>query len=130
MTDVTFDTLKYVKQLTAADVPQKQAEAQALALHGALDATLAQQAKLAHDAQERNTSETDNKIERVLLKLDTRFEKIDARFEKQDAKIELLRKDMEAMENRLVTRLTKVMLAVVSVVSAVTVVVTRLLSAL
>jgi len=123
MTDVTFDTLKYVMQLTAADVPQKQAEAQALALRGALDATLAQQAKFVHDAQERNTAETDNKIERALLKLD-------ARFEKQDAKIELLHKDMEAMENRLVTRLTKVMLAVVSVVSAVTVVVTRLLSAL
>jgi len=63
------------------------------------------------------------KIERVLLKMD-------ARFEKQDAKTKLLRKDMEAMENHLVTRLTKVMLAVVSVVSAVTVVVTRLLSAL
>jgi len=37
---VTFDTLEYVNELKAADVPDKQAEAQAKALRNVLDATL------------------------------------------------------------------------------------------
>jgi len=38
MSAVTFDTLKYVKHLTSANVPLEQAEAQAEALSGVLDA--------------------------------------------------------------------------------------------
>jgi len=41
---ITFDTLEYVNALKAADVPEKQAEAQAKALRGVLDATLADHA--------------------------------------------------------------------------------------
>jgi len=40
----SFDTLQYVKHLKAADVPEKQAEAQAEALSIALNATLADHA--------------------------------------------------------------------------------------
>jgi len=37
MSTLTFDTLAYVKRLKEADVPEKQAEAQAEALRAALD---------------------------------------------------------------------------------------------
>jgi len=40
----SFDTLRYVKALKEADVPEKQAEAQAEALRSVLEATQADQA--------------------------------------------------------------------------------------
>jgi len=50
-----FDTLRYVKKLKAANVPEPQAEAQAEALHEVLDAVLADQAaKLATRADLRS----------------------------------------------------------------------------
>jgi len=116
---ITFDTLEYVNKLKAADVPQKQAEAQAQALRGVLDAALLEQTRQQEQNHVRALENLDTKTERAIeqlrheLKNDIFEVKNDIATVKND--IVLIRKDMEAMENRLVTRLTKVMIAVVGI---------------
>jgi len=85
----SFDTLQYVKRLRAADVPEKQAEAQAEALRAVL---VDQSADLATKAD-----------------------------------IALLRKDMEALENRLIIKLSAVMVGLIAFAGAMQALVSRLL---
>jgi len=85
----SFDTLQYVKRLRAADVPEKQAEAQAEALRAVL---VDQSADLATKAD-----------------------------------IALLRKDMEALENRLTIKLSAVMVGLIAFAGAMQALVSRLL---
>jgi len=73
---LSFDTLAYVKRLRAAEVPEKQAEAQAEALRAALD------------------------MQEVATKTDLR-----ALEASTDSKFELLRKEMELMRNELLRKL-------------------------
>jgi len=102
---ITFDTLEYVNKLKAADVPQKQAEAQAQALWGVLDAALTEHAEKQNQMHTRALENLDTKTERAIAELKMELK----------GNMALMRKDMEAMENRLVTRLTKVMIAVVGI---------------
>jgi len=113
MTAVNFDTLKYVKQLTAAKVPDEQAEAQAEALRMVLNTALLDQIKMAHEASERAVLEWDTKTERAIAALDAKITGVDQRLDARitgveqrldakitgvgqrlDAKIDLLRSDM------------------------------------
>jgi len=72
---ITFDTLEYVNELKAADVSDKQAQAQAKAMRRVLDAALAEQARaLLQAASERAAAELDSKTERAVLKLEMRLE--------------------------------------------------------
>jgi len=71
---ITFDTLEYVNELKAADVSDKQAQAQAKAMRRVLDAAMAEQAKAVQAASERTAAELDSKTERAILKLEMRLE--------------------------------------------------------
>jgi len=80
---LTFDTLQYVKTLKAADVPEKQAEAQANALSQVLNT---QDVATKQDLRELENS-TDSKFELLRKEMDLRFSQI-------DAKVESIRKDI------------------------------------
>jgi len=99
---LSFDTLAYVKQLRAADVPEKQAEAQAEALRGALDTAFAEQAK----AQEQTTAQ-------ALEQLDTKTEKAIALTHKE---IALLRKDMESLHKDIIIKMGGMFLVAIGVI--------------
>jgi len=75
---VTFDTLEFVNQLKAVDVPDAQAQVQARALRLALDASRA------HDAERMATKEDLHKVH---------------------ADIALVRKDMEMMRKDLIIKI-------------------------
>jgi len=109
---ITFDTLEYVNKLKAADVPQKQAEAQAQALQIVLDSALTEQARQQTEIHARALENLDTKTERAIAQL--RYE-LKGDISEVKSEIALVRKDMEAMENRMVTRLTKVMITVVGI---------------
>jgi len=85
---------------------------------GALD--LGYQVKALEENARREAVERASKRDVDLLRKDTEvgFAKMEVRFTEAKAETALLRKDMEAMENRMVTRLTKVMIAIVGVVAA------------
>jgi len=80
----TFDTLAYVKRLKEADVPEKQAEVQAEALREALKATLEEQSSAL--ATKGDVASVKNEVA-------------------------LVRKDMEALENRLLLKLGGMLIA-------------------
>jgi len=84
----TFDTLEYVNQLKAADVPEAQAQVQAKALRDVLDMALAEQDKAAQQASERAASALDTKTEQSVSKL----EKATLKLEND---IALVRKDID-----------------------------------
>jgi len=113
MTTLTFDTLKFAIRLKDANVPEKQAEAQADALREVInDTLLAEQARVQAAASACSINELDTKTETAISSLKT---EIKTEILKVDAKVDLLRKDMEALANTLVIRLVKVMLAVMGV---------------
>jgi len=112
MTTLTFDTLKFAIRLKEANVPEKQAEAQADALREVINDTLAEQARVQAAASTRSINELDTKTEIAISGLKTELK---AEILKVDAKVDLLRKDMEALANTLVIRLVKAMLAVMGV---------------
>jgi len=83
LTSSPFDTLRYVKRLKEADVPEKQAEAQAEALRE----VLADQSTSQTEVSARIVSESDTKTERAVLKL--------------EGDIALVRKDMDLLRKEL-----------------------------
>jgi len=137
---LTFDTLRYAKRLKDADVPDKQAEAQAEALREVLSerdgqfSNLQTQVQTLSDNVERDAQQaaTTADIFRLDTKLDTLNTKLDTKIDlvrKDMTAMELgLRKDMEALENRLVIRLTKSMLAAVGLGVAASTAIVRLLA--
>jgi len=88
---ITFDTLEYVNELKAADVPEKQAEAQAKAMRRVLDTALAEQTKVAQATSERTAVELDSKTERAVLKLESKLTALDGKLENELA---LIRKEI------------------------------------
>jgi len=105
---ITFDTLEYVKKLKAADVPEKQAEAQAEALRGVLETALAEQTH----AQTRSTARTvdalDTKTEKSTLQLDARVELVRKEL---DTNITLVRKEIELSRKDIIIKLGTMMVA-------------------
>jgi len=108
----SFDTLQYVKRLRAADVPEKQAEAQAEALR----AVLVEQAGVQSDASARMVSESDTKTEKAIMRLDSRIDILEQR----------LNARIDAMENRLIMKLSAIMVGLIAFAGAVQAVVSRL----
>jgi len=117
-TTLTFDTLQYAKRLKDADVPDKQAEAQAQALRDVLSERDGQFSNL----QTRVQTVSDN-VERDAKQAATTTDVL-----RLDTKIDLVRKDMEALENRIVIRLTKSMVAVMGLGLAASAAIVRLLA--
>jgi len=68
---ITFDTLEYVNKLKAADVPEKQAQAQAQALRGVLDTALSD-----HASALATKGDLRSEIALVRKDMDVRFAKV------------------------------------------------------
>jgi len=88
----SFDTLRYVKTLKAADVPEKQAEAQVEALRDVLEAALADQST------------------QLATKADVMLARKDA-----EAAEQRLNARIDALGNQLVIKLSTVMVAMMGV---------------
>lgn len=71
MTTVTFDTLRFVEQLTAAGVPEAQARAEAAAIREALGG--------AEVATHRDVELVRQDVRELELRTDARFERIDGK---------------------------------------------------
>jgi len=71
----TFDTLRYAKRLKEADVPEKQAEAQAEALREVLADQSATQAQ----ASAHIVAESDTKTEKAVLRLEGKIDLLEQR---------------------------------------------------
>jgi len=80
----SFDTLRYVKRLKEADVPEKQAEAQAEALRE----VLADQTAVQGEASARAVTESDAKMQ---LTASTLEKKIDVAFAEMRSELKLHR---------------------------------------
>jgi len=126
---LTFDTLQYAKRLKDADVPDKQATVQAEALREVFSErdgqflNLQTRVQTLSDNVERNAEQAATKAD--VLKLDTKIDLV----RKDMTTMELgLRKDIDALENRLVIRLTKSMVAVVGLGVAASTAIVRLLA--
>ncbi|CAK0751416.1 hypothetical protein CCP3SC15_1780001 [Gammaproteobacteria bacterium] len=106
MTAITFDTLKFVEQLTSAGVPEAHAKAEASAfreiLSQAIDTTVATKGDIAR---------LENRIE----KLDNRIDKLENRLENR---MELMRKDIKALELNMTIRLGALLAAATGIIIA------------
>jgi|GEM_PF-866090 len=105
---ITFDTLEYVKKLKAADVPEKQAEAQAVVLREVLETALAEQTHTQTETTTRTVETLDTKTEKATLRLDT---KIDLVHKELNAKIDLLHKEIELSRKDIIIKLGTMMVA-------------------
>gem|GEM_PF-826680 len=76
----SFDTLQYVRRLKAADVPEKQAEAQAEALREALVDQFSAQAEASARAIEESDAKQEHGLATLETKIDEGFARVDARF--------------------------------------------------
>jgi len=92
----SFDTLQYVKRLKAADVPEKQAEAQAEALREALVDQFSAQA----EASVRLVEEADTRTEHALLALDKRVGTLEKKVDALDKKVDALDKKVDALDKK------------------------------
>jgi len=88
--NITFDTLEYVNKLKDADVPEKQAQAQAQALRGVLDTALLDHASSLATKGDLHSEITlarkDLRSEIALVRSD-----MDVRFAKVDGELVLLK---------------------------------------
>jgi len=133
---LTFDTLQYAKRLKDADVPDKQATVQAEALREAFSERDGQffnvqtQVRTLSDDVKRNAEHMATKGDITLVNAEIAQVKGEIALLRKDMySMELgLRKDTEALENRLVIRLTKSMVAVMGLGVAASTAMARLLA--
>jgi|GEM_PF-565027 len=104
MATVTFDTLAFVDILEKAGIAQEQARGIAIAVRGAQDTVLAEYAKTAQEASKRAVDALDSKTEKAIVEL------------KSD--IALVRKDMEAMEQRLTIKMGSMFMVAIGILLA------------
>jgi len=104
MSTVTFDTLAFVDILEKAGIAQEQARGIAIAVRGAQDTVLAEYAKTAQEASNRTVDALDSKTEKAIIEL------------KSD--MALVRKDIEAMEQRLTIKMGSMLMVAVGVLLA------------
>jgi len=108
MTAATFDALQFAKELKAAKFPEKQAETIAAGIRDAQKETLTEVARAAKEASDQTMKDLDSKTEKALRTLEHNLLTLEHKVDS----LELgLRKDMEALGNKLVIRLTVVMAA-------------------
>jgi len=114
---LSFDTLAYVKQLRAADVPEKQAEAQAQALRGALDTAFAEQAKAQKQATTQALEQLDTKTEKAIALLRKDMDSGLSLLRKDmDAGMSLLRKDMESLHKDIIIKMGGMFIVAIGVI--------------
>jgi len=149
MAAVMFDTQKFVERLQKAKFSPAQAKAQSEAMSEALETVFTNQTKRQQDVSARAVEALDSKTEKALLafkhEVNERFVKTDAKIDKLEAKVDNLalslrkdlsvveeringrmssletglRKDMDALGNKLIIRLTLAMLGVLGVVGTI-----------
>jgi len=95
-----FDTLRYVKRLKEADVPEKQAEAQAEALHE----VLAGQTVVHAEISTRAVADLDTKTEKATTALE---KKVDVGFAEMRGEMKLQRALLGAVLGGIVTLIVR-----------------------
>jgi len=120
MAAVMFDTQKFVKRLQAAKIPPEQAEAQSEAMSEVLASAFASHAKAMEEIGARTAKELDSKTEHKIELLRKDLSAVEERLNSKMSSLEIgLRKDMEALGNKLIIRLTLAMLGVLGVVGTI-----------
>jgi len=96
-----FDTLQFAKRLKAAGIPESQAEAEAEVLREAVD------------TRDRVFAVLENQVSTQKLLSEKEAQQMATKGDIADVKgeVALIRKDMQAMQNTLVIRLSAVMVA-------------------
>ncbi|MDR5612207.1 MAG: DUF1640 domain-containing protein [Arsenophonus sp.] len=108
MGQVAFDTQEFVETLENAGLPKEQAKAISIAV------------RKSHEVADVATKRD---LEDVRKEIDTRFDKLDAKI---DSQIALVRKDVEALTNSLLIKLSGVMLAIVGAAATIVTLVIKL----
>jgi len=105
---LAFDTHKFITPLESSGIPKPQAEAQAL--RRALGTTLAEQTRTQQEAITRAVDELDSKTGKAIALLRKDMEN---GFALMDLRFDLIRKDMDALQNKLLIKLSLVMVGLV-----------------
>jgi len=108
MGQVAFDTQEFVETLENAGLPKEQAKAISIAV------------RKSHEVADVATKRD---LEDVRKEIDARFDKLDAKI---DSQIALVRKDVEALTNSLLIKLSGVMLAIVGAAATIVTLVIKL----
>jgi len=99
MAQAVFDTLKFVKILTAKGIPVEQAEAfsdAVLESHAASDVAT----KSDLNDLRKGFEKTDSQIASVRKDMDVRFEQVDKRFEQVDKRFKQVDKRFDKLESK------------------------------
>jgi len=107
---LSFDTHEFITTLESSGIPKPQAEAQAHALRRVLETALPEQTKAHQDIVARAVDELDSKTEKAIALLRKDMEN---GFALMDLRFDLIRKDMEALQNKLLIKLSLVMVGLV-----------------
>ncbi|WP_339056511.1 hypothetical protein [Candidatus Regiella endosymbiont of Tuberolachnus salignus] len=103
MAQAVFDTLKFVKILTAKGIPVEQAEAfsdAVLESHAASDVATKRDLDDLRKDMDAGFEKTDAQIASVRKDMDVRFEQVDMRFEQVDKRFEQVDKRFEQVDKR------------------------------
>jgi len=102
---MTFDTLHYAKALKAADVPERQAEAQAEALaeaikrhNQALEVELERQRQTLEMGFKHEISEGQTRSDSVLVRVEAKVDRLETEFERLDGKVDTLETKLDRLE--------------------------------
>jgi len=122
----TFNPLQFANRLKAVGVPEQQAETEAEALREAFDTrdqalvALEKQISTQQLLSEKEAEQLATKADVFAVKTEVLAEvfAVKADVIKLDAKIELVRKDMVALSNQLVIRLSAVMVTLIGLLIA------------
>jgi len=131
MAAVLFDTAEYIEDLEKEGVEHRQARAFVNVVRRSQEAVLENQVKTQKEISAQAVAELDSKTAMALQALDHKIDKglseISNRFTETDGKIALLHKDMAALENRLIIKLSIVMAALFGIIGGITATVVRLM---
>jgi len=124
MAAVVFDTAEFIEDLEKEGIEHKHARAFVNVVRRSQEAVLANQVKTQKEISAQAVAELDSKTAMALQALE---HKVDKGFTETDGKIALLHKDMAALENRLIIKLSIVMVAIFGIVGGITATVVRIM---
>jgi len=124
MAAVVLDTAEFIEDLEKEGIKHKHARAFVNVVRRSQEVVLANQVKAQKEINAQAVAELDSKTAMTLQALE---HKVDKGFTQTDGKIALLHKDMAALENRLIIKLSVVMVAIFGIVGGITATVVRIM---
>jgi len=124
MAAVVLDTAEFIEDLEKEGIEHKHARAFVNVVRRSQEVVLANQVKAQKEINAQAVAELDSKTAMTLQALE---HKVDKGFTQTDGKIALLHKDMAALENRLIIKLSVVMVAIFGIVGGITATVVRIM---